>query len=377
MGGVERLLEIAGGGGAALHLGDVVDHVADGGDALVAPDGVEEGLVDFEAHLVELRQAGRDVVGVAHGFHGNEADAGLVAGVQGLVEGVPFGEEGRVLDHDGVQEAPLRRGHQVGRAPIVMAGEANHPGLAGAFELLGHLLELVALGPVERAGAVLARADAVDEKEVEMVGADVGKPRVDHLEHLLRPLVGMVLRDDEDFLPAVRVLGQPCAEAALGLAADVAIGSVEVADAHRPGDVEILGAVGVHHPAEADHGDLAAATAQGAHRERHALRSGGGRRRVRQQRGSGGDGSGKGEGGFEEVAAGGRGVHERSEARLEYSQESPRRQGGRVGSAGGRNGTVRRCPRAKAGRSFQPLRRDNFTAITRYFGSGLRRSVSM
>ena len=73
----------------------------------------------------------------------------LMAGVERLVEFIALGEEGGVLDHDGIEEPALGGGHEVRGAPIVMAGEADHLGLAGAFELIGDALEIVALGPVE------------------------------------------------------------------------------------------------------------------------------------------------------------------------------------------------------------------------------------
>ena len=70
-------------------------------------------------------------------------------------------------------------------------------------------------------------AEAVDEEEVDVVGAHVGQPLVE-LAHDLAGRTREVLGDDEDLLADVGLLLEPLAEVGLGL---VCLGGVEAADA--------------------------------------------------------------------------------------------------------------------------------------------------
>ena len=115
-----------------------------------------------EAQLVEFRQALGHVFGPPHGFHGHQPDAGLVRGVDRLVQRTVLGIKGIESQHDDVQKPALGRRVQVIRQPSVVTGKADQFDLAGTFQLFGDFLIGVALGPVQGIFAVFFRADAMD-----------------------------------------------------------------------------------------------------------------------------------------------------------------------------------------------------------------------
>ena len=67
-----------------------------------------------------------------------------------------------------------------------------------------------------------------------------GEPLVNQLQHLLRALVRIILGDEKNFLPALRIFGEPLGEDFFRLAVEITVGRVEIADAHGPRDVNIV-----------------------------------------------------------------------------------------------------------------------------------------
>ena len=161
-----------------------------------------------------------------------------------------------------------------------MAGEPDHLDLAGAFQLFGHLAVTIALGPVQGVLAIFARTDAVNIKGVEIRGATGGEPAIHHFEQLLGTLVRMVFGNEEDVFAAFRILGEPLGENLLGLAVNIAVRRIEITDAHRPRNINIIRAKGRHHAPHAQHGHLRTALAQLPARQRSAGRGG---RRIRKR----------------------------------------------------------------------------------------------
>ena len=302
---LERRFVTARRGGAALHLVHVVNHVADRRNPRVAPGGLQHGLMRGEPELVKFRQPLGHVLGVAHGLHGDQTDTRLVRGIEGFVERAALFVKRIILEHDDVNEPAFRRRVQIIRQPPVMAREPDHFHLAGTFELFGDFFVGLALGPVQGILAIIARADAMDVKSVQIRRAAGFQPRVNQLQQLLRAFLRVHLGDQENFLAALRILGQPGGKNGFRLAVQVGFRRVEIADAHGPRDVDVVGAQRPHHAAHAEHRDRRAVLAELASGQHFP---GGGRRLggeggLREQRRRGDQGDRQRQGGFEKSAA--------------------------------------------------------------------------
>ena len=257
-----------------------------------------------ETELVEFRQAPRHVLGGAHGLHGDEADSGLMRGVERLVKLPAFFVKRIKLEHDDVEKAAGRRRVQIIRQQRVVAGKTDHLDLPGFFQCRGGGFVNVALRPVQPP----LPADAVNVKRVEIRRAAGFQPLVNQVQHFRRAVVRIILGDQENFLPALWVFGEPRGEDLFRLAIEIAVRRVEIADAHGPGDVNVVRAQRRHHAAHAQHGDLRTVLAKLSARQRGGRGRIGGHGGLRQQRRRGGERDRQGHGGFEKVAAGGGGM---------------------------------------------------------------------
>ena len=236
VGGLQRL-EAAGRVGVDPEVVGVVHRHARGADPLVGPDRVQQSLErrelplgqhrDLLHHLVEdvpLALAAEEVAGDL--LHGDQADALLPAGVERLVQGRILVEPGAVLEHDRVDDAPFGGRLEDLGTVLVVARDADQPGLARLADGVGGLLELAALDEVQGLVERVVVAEAVDEEEIDVVGAHVGQPLVE-LAHDFRGRPRQVLGDDEDLLADLGLLLEPELEVGLGL---VLLRGVEAAD---------------------------------------------------------------------------------------------------------------------------------------------------
>ncbi len=269
-------------GGVLLQLGQAAHVRADRADPLVGQHGVDDG----SGQRLALGQLVPDLVAdAAHGLHRDQADAGLVTGVHGLVQPVLGAADHRVVaHHDRVEEAAFGGGLQELRGLCVVAGEADEADLAAGLELLGDLLELLAAGPGQSLLAVLLVAHAVHEEQIDVVGLEGPQADIDVAEHqgqvadvvLLRVRLG----DQEDLLAPAGPL-EPPGDLGLAAAVGVAAGRVEVPDPHVVGMVEEA-LTDFAAGAQVQDSDLGAGLAQDAGRQRFGRLRG---------RGAGGRGS--------------------------------------------------------------------------------------
>ena len=112
-------------------------------------------------------------------LHGDQADAAFVASVEGFVEVGLLVEPGGVLDHDGVDEADLGGGLEDGCAVAVVGGDAEELEFAGLLGGFGGGFEFGAAEELE-GGVDAVVAEAVDEEEVEVVGAHRFATGIEH-----------------------------------------------------------------------------------------------------------------------------------------------------------------------------------------------------
>ena len=157
-----------------------------------------------------------------------------MAGVERLVQRRVLVEPGGVLEHDRVDDAPLgRRLDDLGAVPVV-GREADELRLARLADRLGRLLEFLPLDEVDGVVERVVVAEAVDEEEVDVVGAQGLEPR-GRASPACPSGPGIVLGDQDDLLADLGRLLEPLLEAGLGA---VDLGGVEGADAAGVGQPE-------------------------------------------------------------------------------------------------------------------------------------------
>ena len=146
----------------------------------VGPDRVQQPLVRVQPALQQRRNVARlTLVWPAICFMETSPMFALWQASRARLSGIILRQPRAEREHDHVDEAALGGGLDLLGLAAVVGREADEPHLAGLLDRLDGLLHLLALGPVG-----LLAAQAVEEEQVDVIGAERSQPLVDLLEHL-------------------------------------------------------------------------------------------------------------------------------------------------------------------------------------------------